>query len=95
MELFSLDDNTLEFVKVADGPLKAAQIRNDDVMLLNTGGKVFVTVGDKAPVQEKAEAMFKAEAFIRKVGLPARTQICRVIAGQDVRDKDWLSCFAG
>jgi hypothetical protein len=95
MELFSLDDNTLEFVKVADGPLKAAQIRDDDVMLLNTGGKVFVTVGDKAPVQEKAEAMFKAEAFIRKVGLPARTQICRVIAGQDVRDKDWLSCFAG
>ena len=94
MELFSLDDNTLEFVKVADGPLKAAQIRDDDVMLLNTGGKVFVTVGDKAPVQEKAEAMFKAEAFIRKVGLPARTQICRVIAGQDVRDKDWLSCFA-
>ena len=61
-------------------------------MLVNTGNKVFVSVGTSAPAKEKAAAMLKAQAFIATKGLPMQTQICRVMAGQALSDPVWLAC---
>eukprot|EP00802_Teleaulax_amphioxeia_P015053 Tamp_15136.p1 GENE.Tamp_15136~~Tamp_15136.p1 ORF type:complete len:248 (-),score=72.02 Tamp_15136:311-1054(-) len=94
IELYSMDDSTLEFVKVAEGPLQKDQLRHDDVMLINVGEKIFVSVGDEAPVKEKASAMIKAQAFLTKEGMPMRTQICRVVMGQNIKDPTWTACFA-
>ena len=61
-------------------------------MLVNTGNKVFVSVGTSAPVKEKAAAMLKAQAFIATKGLPMQTQICRVMSGQSLSDPVWQAC---
>lgn len=96
VELYSLDDDTLEFVKVADGPLYEAQIRDDDVMLITTGTRVFVSVGHAAPKQEKAAAMLKASNFIYQNKMNAGTPITRVMKGQTVIGcPQWQQCFAG
>ena len=59
------------------------------------GNKIFVSVGDEAPMKEKASAMMKAQAFLTKEGMPMRTQICRVIVGQKIKDPTWAACFPG
>ena len=87
VELYSMEDESLEFVKVADGLLRPDQLADDDVMLVNCGTKIFVSVGSSAPQQEKACCMLKAQAFIASKGLPPFTPIMRVLKGQDVRCK--------
>jgi len=94
VELYSMEDDSLEFVKVADGLLRPDQLADDDVMLVNCGTKIFVSVGSAAPQQEKACCMLKAQAFIASKGLPPFTPIMRVLKGQDVRCKQWDACFA-
>jgi len=94
VELYSMEDDSLEFVKVADGPLRADQLADNDVMLINCGTKIFVSVGSDAPAQEKAFGMLKAQAFIISKGLPPFTPIMRILKGQDVRCKQWDACFA-
>jgi hypothetical protein len=46
-------------------------------------------------MKEKASAMMKAQAFLSKEGMPMRTQICRVIVGQKIKDPAWAACFPG
>jgi len=88
-----MSDDTLEFDKVADGPFTIHQLRDDDVMLINTGAKIFVSVGQGAPLKEKAAAMMKAQGLISKLGMPKETHICRVMVGQAISDPCWHACF--
>jgi len=88
-----MNDDTLEFDKVADGPFTIHQLRDDDVMLINTGAKIFVSIGQGAPLKEKAAAMIKAQGLISKLGMPKETHICRVMVGQAISDPCWHACF--
>eukprot|EP00282_Hemiselmis_andersenii_P011265 CAMPEP_0114120768 /NCGR_PEP_ID=MMETSP0043_2-20121206/6829_1 /TAXON_ID=464988 /ORGANISM="Hemiselmis andersenii, Strain CCMP644" /LENGTH=376 /DNA_ID=CAMNT_0001213421 /DNA_START=41 /DNA_END=1168 /DNA_ORIENTATION=- len=81
IELFSMDDDSLEFVKVCDGPLSKDQLRDDDVMLIRTNHRVFVVVGAASPNAERASAMFKAQQFLTNHKMDPRTPISRVLKG--------------
>lgn len=54
-----MNDDSLEFEKVADGPLNLEQLKTSDVMLVNVGTHILVAVGSEAPYVEKVCRSFK------------------------------------
>ena len=75
MELFLMKDDGLEFDKVADGPLKTDDLQDDGVMITKTAEKVFVSLGQSAPLKAKALAIMKAQALMSKLRMPQTTHI--------------------
>jgi len=72
----------LEFKEVAAGKdIKRSQLVSDDVFILFTGAEVFAWVGGKASAGEKKKALFFAQEFVGKTGLPPYTPVARILEG--------------
>lgn len=79
--LYSMHDDTLEWVEVKRGNIEPSDIRNDDVMLLDCSVELFVCVGSSAPEGEKTSCMIKAQEFLKNSGKPIYVTITRVNEG--------------
>ena len=79
--LYSMEDNTLEWVEVKKGAIEPTDIKNDDVMLLDCSVELFVCVGNDAPEGEKTSCMVKAQEFLKSSGKPIYVPITRVNEG--------------
>jgi hypothetical protein len=79
--LYSMNDDTLEWVKVKTGAVEPEDIKGDDVMLLDCAVELFVCVGDAAPEVEKMSCMVNAQKFLKASGKPIFIPITRVNEG--------------
>lgn len=93
-KLYSMHDDTHEWVLVKEGAMSAEDIKNDDVMMLNVGSEIFVCVGNDAPGGEKKDAMIKAQNFlVANDDLPNFTPLHRVKTGQNPNRDSWTRAF--
>jgi gelsolin len=75
--LYKLTDSTgdMSMEEIARGDLKAAQLTEDDVFIVDTGPKVIVFVGSAASDRERTGAMHSATKFLQMRSRPFTTPI--------------------
>jgi gelsolin len=70
-----------EFKKVEEGKIHKKSLKSDDAFIVDVGAEIFVWVGSKASVTEKAKALKYAQDYIKAEKRPAWTPISRFIEG--------------
>ncbi|KAH8369418.1 hypothetical protein KR009_010319, partial [Drosophila setifemur] len=73
----------LQVDTIGQKPLTQAMLDTRDCFILDTGSGIFVWVGKGATPKEKADAMTKAQEFLRTKKYPAWTQIHRIVEGAE------------
>lgn len=89
-QLYSLDGS---WKLVKEGLLNRLDIRSDDVMCVDVGAKIFITVGQSAPSHERRDCMQAAQAFLAETGKPSYTPIVRVEEGKNANDDHYEDAF--
>ena len=74
--LWSLEDG--KWNKVKEGTLTYDDIKDDDVMCIDIGVTLFVTVGSTAPAEEQRDCMMMAQKMLTDNNLPNWTPISRI-----------------
>jgi len=74
-------DGKEEFKKVQEGKISKSSLKSDDAFVVDVGAEVFVWVGSKASVGEKAHALKYAQTYLAKEKRPNWTPITRLIEG--------------
>ena len=93
-KLYSMHDDTHEWVLEKEGAMTLEDLKNDDVMLLDVGSEIFVCVGNDAPAGEKKDAMIKAQNFLLgDATKPNFTPLHRVKTGQNPNNESWTKAF--
>lgn len=65
----------------AVGVLGLDQLDSNDVFIIDNGWQIFSWVGRGASKEERSRALFMAMAYLRQIGSPVTTRICRVVEG--------------
>jgi len=79
--VFTDKDGKEEFKKVQEGKIEKKNLKSDDAYIVDIGAEVFVWVGSKASVTEKAKALKYAQDYLKNEKRPAWTPISRYIEG--------------
>jgi gelsolin len=74
-------DGKLDFKKVQEGKISKSSLKSDDAFVVDVGAEVFVWVGSKASVSEKAKALKYAQDYLKNEKRPAWTPITRLVEG--------------
>ena len=92
--LYSMNDDTHAWEEVKSGVLSPADIKNDDVMLIDCSVALFVCVGSDAPAGEQKDCMVAAQSFLAAdESKPIFTPIVRVKEGQNANNEHFDRCF--
>ena len=92
--LYSMNDDTHAWEVVKSGVLSPADIKNDDVMLIDCSVALFVCVGSDAPAGEQKDCMVAAQSFLAAdESKPIFTPIVRVKEGQNANNEHFDRCF--
>jgi gelsolin len=93
-KLYSMHDESHEWVLVKEGPMTPEDLKDDDVMLLDVGSEIYVCVGNDAPAGEKKNAMIKSQNFLMAdASKPNFTPLHRVKTGQNPNSESWTKAF--
>jgi gelsolin len=83
--LFELSDKTGKLVrtKVAEGAVKKAMLKTEEVFLLDLGHTVYCWIGKGASAQERKNGIKVGTEYLGEAGRPAHTPVVRVLEGAE------------
>jgi gelsolin len=77
--VFTDKDGKEEFKKVQEGKLSKSTLKSEDAFIVDVGAEIFVWVGSKASVTEKAKALKYAQSYLVAEKRPNWTPISRLV----------------
>jgi gelsolin len=72
-------DGKEEFKKVQEGKIEKKNLKSEDAFIVDVGAEVFVWIGSKASVSEKAKALKYAQSYLASEKRPNWTPITRLL----------------
>jgi len=97
-KMFQLSDasGSLTFTEVkpeVKGKYKRAMLKSEDVFIFDAGNEVFAWIGKGASVQEKREAMQRAQDYLKQSGRNTSLPVTKILEGSD--NNAFKSFFTG
>jgi Vesicle coat complex COPII, subunit SEC24/subunit SFB2/subunit SFB3 len=83
-KMYCLSDKD-SFIKIEERTALLENLETDDVFLVDTGDVLYVWVGKGSTLREQSQAMLLAQKHIHALGRDAKTNVVRVLEGQENR----------